>query len=185
MTREQTQVSKAHQAIKSIIAATDAAAGKVPWRGRRVDVVQVDPGFTYEIYNDTGEPHAYRVGGVGSRPVASRIPPPPYGGPATAVSVPSPSNGGAFVTREIGPNGSITIYVPELDAATLDVARDALLIPDKQHMAVVLKALGPYAGIGAAIVESQGKTLEKVSSGKTSRQLDREISEFVRSRTGK
>ena len=180
MTREQTAVSKAHPAIKAIVAATDAAAGKVPWRGRRVDVVQVDPGFTYQIYNDTGEPHAYRVSSVGSRPVASRIPKPAYGGHATEVS--APSNGGAFVTREIGPNGSITIYVPELDAATLDVARDALLIPDKQHMTVVLKALGPYAGIGAAILESQAKMLDKVSSGKTSRQLDREISEFVRSR---
>ena len=51
----------------------------------------------------------------------------------------------------------------------------------KKNAEQVLKDLGPYASIGAAIVEAQSKMLEEVTSGKTSRQLNREIAKFLRS----
>jgi hypothetical protein len=190
MTRMQTQVSKAHPTIKKIITATSgsdatewpSSGSPAHWSGRNVSIVQVDPGFTYHLYNDSSEPRVYRVGSIGSRVTVFRVPRPSYGGPATVVE--APFGGEVVVTRQIGPTGSITIYIPELDAAVLDVARDALLSRDKKRALAVLKDLGPYAGIGAAILESQGKTFEKVSSGKTSRRLDREISEFLQSRKG-
>ncbi len=170
MTRTETQVSKAHPAIKRLITATEEY-GAVPWRGRNVSVAQADPRFAFHLYNDTGEPRVYSASVV--TPRVSRIPRPPYGGPATVMG--QPSGGEVVVVRQIGPTGSITIYVPE-------VARDALIAGDKPRATAVLKDLGPYAGIGAAILESQDKTLAKVSSGKKSRRLDREIAEILRGR---
>jgi hypothetical protein len=188
MTRLETQVSKTDPTIKKIIAATSGSdatewPGGSPtrWSGRLVSVVQVDPGFTYNLYNDTGEPRVYQVRNIQARMLTvSRVPRPSYGAPATEIF--APAYGEVVVTRQIGPTGRITIYAPELDAATLDVARDALLLSDKKLFAEVLKGFGDYAGIARAILEAQSKTLEKVSSGKTSRQLDREIAEFLRSR---
>jgi hypothetical protein len=177
--RFETQVSKADSGIKKILSAIKQSDG-YEWRGRKVSVVQVDPSFTYHLYNDTGEPHVFKVSGLGNRIAASRFPRPSYGGLATLIE--APSHGEAVVVRQIGSMGSIAIYVPELDASSLDVARDAWLSGDKRAAKEVLRGLGPYAGIGEAIISSQGGTLEKVTSGKTSRQLDREIAGFLRSK---
>jgi hypothetical protein len=189
MPRYETQVSKTDPVIKKIIAATSgsdstewpSSGSPAQWRGRLVSVEQVDPGFTYQIYNDTGEPRVYQVRNLQARMLTvSRVPRPSYGAPATEIF--APAYGEVVVTRQIGPTGRITIYVPELDAATLDVSRDALLSGDKKRFTEVLKGFGDYAGIARAILEAQSKMLEKVSSGKTSRQLDREITDFLRSR---
>jgi len=180
MTRLETHVSKADPMIKKIITATNES-GAAEWSGRIVSVVQVDPGFTYHLYNEPGEPRVYQVRNLqAQRLTVSRVPRPSYGAAATEVF--APMHGEVVVTRQIGPTGRITIYVPELDAATLDVARDSILMSDKRHAAVVLKNLGDYAGIGNAIVTAQSKTLKKAESGKSGRQLDREIAEFLRSR---
>lgn len=175
--RISTAVSKADPAIKKILAAIKRVDG-YEWHGRKIDVVQVDPGFSYSLYNDTGEAKVFRVDLV--RGTASRVPSPSYGGPATVLG--APLGGEVLVTRQIGATGSMTIYVPELDVAVLDVARDAITAGNRRQATEVLKALGPYTGIGAAIVASQDKTIAQVSSGKSTRQLDREIGEFLRSR---
>lgn len=176
-----TAVSKASPGIKRIVSAIETSSGQ-KWSGRKIFVEQVDPGWTYLLYNDTGEPYVYQVGHLGGRfrPAVFRIPKPSYGGPATIIG--APSGGEVVVTRDIGPTGTITIYVPRLDEAQLDVARDALLSKHAISPRALTDELGPYGGIARAIVESQGKTLEKVESGKTSRQLDREIAEFMRGR---
>ncbi len=106
-----------------------------------------------------------------------------YGGPATRVD--APTYGEAVITRDIGPYGTVTIYIPMLDQATLEIARDALLEGDKKRSAQVLKDLGPYAGIGAAIVGAQGAVLEKATSGKTSRQIAREVDEILKASKGR
>jgi hypothetical protein len=177
VTRSSTSVSKADPAVKKVLAAIKRA-DDYAWSGRKIDVVQVDPGFTYTLYNDTGEPKVFRVDLGGG--TAARVPPPKYGGPSTQVD--APIGGEALVTRQVGSTGFVTIYVPELDASVLDVARDALAAGDKRQAASALKMLGPYAGIGGAIVASQDKTIARVSGGKRSRQLDREIDTFIRSR---
>ena len=179
MARISTSVSKADPAIKKILAAIKRVDG-YEWKGRKIDVVQVDPSFTYQLYNDTGEPKVFRVSDLERHPIVEAVRRPTYGGPATVVE--APARGEVVVTRQIGATGSMTIYVPELDAGVLDVARDALAAGDKRQAAEALKELGPYAGIGGAIVASQDKTIAQVSGGKSSRQLDREINEFIRSR---
>ncbi len=196
MARFETQVSKTDPTIKKIIEATSGSdavdwPGGSPkkWSGRNVSVVQVDPGFTYQLYNDTGEPKVYIVGSIGSRLTTFRVPRPSYGGPATQINAPDPSRGEVVVVREIGARGSITIYVPELDAGILDIARDALLAREAKRARSVLQQLGAYEGIGAALIRAQGKTLERASgprptSEKSARQLDREIAAFMRSRKG-
>ena len=45
------------------------------------------------------------------------------------------------------------------------------------------ESFGAYAGIAEAVLDSEKKTLEAVTEGKkSSRQLDREIDEFMRAR---
>lgn len=176
MAQIQTQVSKAHPAIKKILRNTHYG----DWRGRNVYVVQVDPSWSFRLYSAAGgpgPPRLYRLA-VDANRATFAIPPPKYGTPDKEIE--APFGGDAIVAQERMIDGPVTIYVPELDAAILAVARDAMLAGDKKRAAQVLRDLGPYAGIGAAIVEAQSKTLEKVTSGKTSRQLDREIAEFLR-----
>ena len=80
--------------------------------------------------------------------------------------------------------GAVTIYIPtKLDRTTLDVARDALDDKDRRKATEVLQDLGPYAGIGGAIIEAQAKGFAQVARGKTpTRQLQHEIDEFLRER---
>lgn len=192
MTRISTQVSKADPGIKKILAAA-AGSGWPEWRGLRVFVVQVDPGWRFSLYNDASEPHVCWMSGVGTgRLAASRIHKPSYGGMARQIG--APSYGEAVVTREIGTNGTVTIFVPTLDPATLEIARDALLEenPDGSPLVLglsrftrILEDLGPYAGVGGAIVKAQSKMLEKATSGKTSNQIKREIAEILKSGSGR
>ena len=98
------------------------------------------------------------------------------------IPAPLPQDGDALVIHNRGPYGAVWIFVPVLDASTLDVARDALLARDKKRASAVLKDLGPYAGIGAALLEVQARSLDRASSGKTSRQLDRDIEDFLKTR---
>jgi hypothetical protein len=173
-----TQVSKAHPEIKKILAAT---VGK-DWQGRRVSVVQVDPSWTFSLYGDSGEPHVWRVRFVsmGGLLSALRVPrPKEYGGSATSIDAPSGDE--LIVTKDL--DRSVTIYAPMLDQATLDVARDALAEGNKKQAVRILANLGFYAVLARAIIESQTKSIEKVTSGKTSRQLDREIAEFMKGRS--
>jgi hypothetical protein len=167
-----TAVSKANPTIKKIL---DATVGS-NYRGRKISVDQVDPHWTYHLYNDTGEPHVYRVV-LGRYTTARRLPSPTYGGPATIIG--APSGGEVVLTRQLGPTGTITIYMPRLDENLLDVARDALMAKGVTASRALTAELGPYGGIAEAIVGSETKTLGKVSSGKSSRQLDQEIAEIV------
>ena len=133
VTRISTSVSKADPAVKKILAEIKRLDG-YEWTGRKIDIVQVDPGFTYQLYNDTGEPKVFRVD-LG-RGTASRVPSPSYGGPATIVE--APFGGEVVVSRQIGSTGHLTIYVPVLDPGVLDVARDALSAGDKRAATTAL-----------------------------------------------
>lgn len=175
-----TQVSKTAPGIKKILSAT---VGVPDWKGRTVYVAQVDPSWAYSLFNDMGEPYVYQIKGISGSLAVRRVPKPTYGGPATSVE--APSYGEAVVTRHIGPYGTVTIYIPMLDQATLEIARDALLEGDKKRFAQVLKELGPYAGIGRAIVEAQSAFLEKATSGKTSRQIAREVDAILKANKGR
>lgn len=202
MTRISTQVSKADPGIKKILAAAAAmpevaewaaGSGWLKWRGLRVFVVQVDPGWIFSLYNDASEPHVCWMIGVGTSKLAAyRVHKPSYGMATRQIS--APSYGEAVVTREIGTNGTVTIFVPTLDPATLEIARDALLEgnPDGSPLVLglsrfarILEDLGPYAGVGGAIVKAQSKMLEKATSGKTSSQIKREIAEILKSGSGR
>jgi hypothetical protein len=100
-----------------------------------------------------------------------------------------PVYGDVLIVKETGTGslwnqGAVTIYISmKLDPIVLGVARDAVLEGDKKLAKSVLEQLGSYAGIGGAIVEAQAKRLLQAQKGKTSRQLDREIDDFLRERT--
>jgi hypothetical protein len=160
----ETQVSKTNPTIKKIIAATVQATvpGSAPWKGRKVSVEQVHDGWTYELYNDTGEPFVYVSNADGS--AARRIPTPRYGGPAT--TVPAPKFGEVILIHQRFGSGSIQIMIPELDPAPLAVALDAWLIGDassKKRAKTILREVGPYAGVAEAIIEGQAKASSKPS----------------------
>ena len=168
-------VSKAHPTIKKIISKTVGT-----WGGRNVSVEQVDPSrWRFSLYNDTGEPKAYLAKADGSW--GRSITQPAYGAGPVDIDFRSYAHepDDVVVVKQIGHNGSITIYIPRLDQTQLDVARDALMSGRAISSRAMTDDLGPYGGIAHAIVESQTKTLEKATSGKTSRQLDREIAEFI------
>jgi len=194
----QTYVSKTSPTIKKILRNTHYGA----WNGRNVIVVQVGSNWTLPARGSTtkGRPSiVYRLQVKASNvsfPLSRETP------------VAAPDDGDVVVEQQLlagrGAAGPVMIYVPMLDAATLDVARDALLVGDKTRSAEVLTALGPYAGIGAAIIGAQSKTLESISRGEgippggalpptadsetrrmwtaRKRKLDREIDDFLRSR---
>lgn len=181
-----TDVSTAHPAIKKILAVTARSDGE--WNGKRVQVREVKPGWTYTIYESGGgEARVYAASNVGSRPSAHRVQPPSYGS-QVHIGAPLASEGEALVTKQIGRNGSVTIYVPPLDAHVLDVARDALMADDPRQATEVLSQLGPYAGIADAVIRAQSGSLAKATKGagnrRTSKQLDREIDAFLRRSRG-
>jgi hypothetical protein len=190
-----TQVSKTHPAIKKILRNTHYGA----WQGRNVTVVQVGPDWMYRALTPSGPPSTVYL--LHAEATFATFP------IQRESSIWTPVDGEVVVEQQrLGRDapGPVTIYVPMLDAATLDVARDALLAGDKKQSVQVLAALGPYAGIGGAIVEAQSKTLESVSRGEgippggalppnadsetrrmwtaRKRKLDREIDDFLRSR---
>lgn len=76
---------------------------------------------------------------------------------------------------------SVTIYVPQLDHAQMDVARDALLVGDKQLIETALRPFDAYAGIARAILERQTSTFKKAANPKKStKQIRREVDDFLR-----
>lgn len=180
------QVSKTHPAIKKLFKPTLSA-----WRGWVVYLEEVDPSWNYEytlsragvpftgpiVYRESADGEFFgQVAASGNRILAD-----------------GPAYGDVLIVKETtGPRwhtGAVTIYIPtKLDPAVLDIARDALIDTssknNKRHSKLVLEALGPYAGIGGAIIEAQVKGFTKVQrGGKPSRQLDREIAEFLRQRS--
>ncbi len=176
-----TPVSKTHPAIKKILAAT--VLQRLPgWKGRTIEIDQVKPSWHYTLHNDTGEPYVYTVENIGGGHLNARqVQKPAYGEAGIQIGV--PHSGEAIVTQQIGRTGSVRIYIPALDQALLDVARDALLEEDKKRAAEVLKQLAPYDGIASAIIESQKTTLAKSTGGtkspQTARRLEREIGAFL------
>ena len=180
------QVSKTHPAIKKLFKPTLSA-----WRGWVVYVEEVDPPWNYRhdlaragagfrgplVYRESADGEFFgQVPASGDRILAD-----------------GPAYGDVLIVKETsgprGHTGAVTIYIStKLDPAVLDIARDALLDKNKtnkRRAALVLEALGPYAGIGGAVIEAQIKGFTKVQrGGKPSRQLDREIAEFLRQRSG-
>jgi hypothetical protein len=175
------QISKTHPAVKKLFKPTLRA-----WRGWVVYVEEVDPSWNYRhdlsragapftgpvVYRESSDGDFFgQVPATGDRIIAD-----------------GPAYGDVLIVKETsGPRwhtGAVTIYIPTtLDPAVLDVARDALIDNDKRQSKIVLQALGPYAGIGGAVIEAQVKGFTKVQKGgKPSRQLDREITEFLRQR---
>jgi hypothetical protein len=63
----------------------------------------------------------------------------------------------------------------------MDVARDALLVGDKQLIAMALAPFGLYAGIARAILERQIRSFAKATHPKKStKQIRREVDDFLR-----
>lgn len=176
-----TLVSKSHPTIKKLLVVTVGSN----FKGRKIYVDEVDPiGWTYHYINDTGEPKVFIAKADGAS--GFEVPRPGYG---QSKQLPFPNDGRlgeVFMTYRRGDSDMITIYVPRFDAAVLDVARDARLIgpSQKANLTRQLKeSFGAYAGIAEAVLDSEKKTLEAVTEGKkSSRQLDREIDEFMRER---
>ena len=63
----------------------------------------------------------------------------------------------------------------------MDVARDALLVGDKQLIATALEPFGLYAGIVRAILERQIRSFAKAANpNKSTKQIRREVDDFLR-----
>jgi len=178
------QVSKTHPAIRTLFKPTLSK-----WRGWVVYVEQVDPSWNYrhEVSPAHGGPIVYRESADGD--FYGQVPSWRAGG----VYADGPAYGDVLIVKETGSGpagsgpvwnmGAVTIYIPtKLDPVVLGVARDAVLGGDKASAKTVLEQLGPYAGIGGAVVEGQAKRLSQAEKGKKSKQLDREIAEFLRER---
>lgn len=153
-----TQVSKASRAIKRLIAATVGA-----WAGKKVSVEQARDNWTYQLFNDTGEPTIYIASATGGH--AYQVPKPKYGGAATQINRPEHDKGDVVVIKQMGSVGSISIVIPRLDPGKLDVARDAMQSKNKKATSEILREFGLYAGIAQAIVEAQVKTLDLAEKG--------------------
>lgn len=182
-----TQVSITNPTIKKIVQHIDPKH-----RGKKIKVVQVDRSFEYRYIHDSGEPYVYvaRPGGSGLREIAR----PGYGGHHVVRFMEGLASGetpGLIITRQIGANGAITIYVPAFSSFNcsdaLSVARDAMLEEQGQTAVsnILAPAFGAYAGIVQAVLEAEVKTLGKATSTKkkaksTAARLDREIDAFVR-----
>lgn len=185
--RISTQVSKTNPLVKKILNATGKREGSVRfWKGRIVHVVQVDPSWSYTLYGDTGEPYVFYVEDLYKHPYVEPVPGPSYGTSSREVTAPQRGGMGykVVVTRERGTYGAVMIYVPVFDPHALDVARDALLSGDKKNALKILKDnFDDLAPLALAVLEAQRGTFEKIEKGKTSRQLDREIAEFMKGRS--
>lgn len=174
-----TEVSKTNPTIKKFLSATVGAS----FKGRKVRVDEVSSSFSYDFYLEMGSPtigFITSASGTGSR----EVPRPSMSQPLVRIGYDQFSHG-ALVVYHRGSSGSVTIYIPELDAATLSVATDALLEKNKPVAAATLAQFGAYAGLASAIAEAHVKTLGKAASGevptakRSAAQLTREISAFL------
>jgi hypothetical protein len=176
-----TPVSKTSPAIKQIIAATIGAS----WGGKKVVVREVPSSWEHTEYIDDKTLAWYLnlATLVGSGQV--RVWQPErvrYGGPAVVHPAPKIGEALIHVLRLHGPQ-SMEIIVQEdaIDAATVDVAVDALLSHDKKSAEAVAKRCGVTGGLCLALAEARAKSIGKIERGevgKTKRsaaQLDREI----------
>ena len=167
-------VDKTNRTIKGILA---HSVGE--WlRGRDVHVEEVDPSWAYE--GDLGQASLEQANGKGPGVFASDW--------ASHYGAIRPSDTWVVVVADVAKTRtarsprSVTIYIPRLDHGQMDVARDALLIGDKQLIATALEPFGPYAGIARAILERQIRSFAKAMHPKKStRQIRREVDDFLRS----
>lgn len=175
------QISKTNPAIKKLFKPTLSA-----WRGVVVYVEEVDPSWNYQssrhdVSRAGAIPLVYRESADGA--FFGQVPP-----TGNRIVADGPAYGDVLIVKETSGHrwhsGAVTIYIPtRLDPAVLDVARDALIGNDKKQVKEVLQVLGPYAGIGGAVIEAQLKGFTRVQrGGKPTRQLDREIAEFMQRR---
>lgn len=167
------QVSKTHPAIRKLFKPTLST-----WRGWLVYVEQVDPSWNYRHAASRAGPIVYRVSVDGD--FFGQVP-----SQEGRLVADGPAYGDVLIVKETSDHtGAVTIYIStRLDPVVLGVARDATLDGDKKLAKSVLEQLGPYAGIGGAVVEAQAKRLlQAQKSGKTSRQLEREIADLLRER---
>jgi hypothetical protein len=171
-----TEVSKTNPTIKKILAATVGAR----FKGRKISVDEVTPGFSYDIYLEMGSPTIAFVmpaSGVGS---GREVPRPSMSRPTVTLGYDQFNRGACLVVYHRGAYESVIIYIPELDSAALSVATDALLEGNKSAAIATLAQLGAYAGIAMAIVEAHVKTFGKAqglapATKRTAAQLNREI----------
>ena len=178
-------VDKTNRTIKAIL---DKSVGE-GWprggpglRGREITVEEVDPSWTFETYFEPQDPIAYWVspdGKSGQQLVCERgkrvrqLP---------AVLAPTSHFALVLAFTAKPSKRTVTIYIPQFDHAQMDVARDALLVGDKQLIATALEPFGIYAGIARAILERQLRSFAKAANPKKStKQIRREVDDFLRS----
>lgn len=174
-------VEKTNRTIKAIL---DKSVG-VGWprgpRGREIFVEEVDPSWTFETHFEPQDPVAYWVSPDGKR--GYRVDAKNYG--ALADVDLAPTSHFALVLAQTADRAigwrTIIIYIPQLDHAQMDVARDALLVGDKQLITTALEPFGLYSGIVRAILERQIRSFAKAANPKKStKQIRREVDEFLR-----
>jgi hypothetical protein len=167
-------VDKTNRTIKAIL---EKSVG-VGWRGREVFVDEVPPSWTYRpgsrdhfLVTADGRRQAIEARTVqwleqDVRPTADLV-----------LVVEQRRERAPQSTRK----ATATIYIPQLDHAQMDVARDALLVGDKQLIATALEPFGLYAGIARAILERQLRSFAKATNPKKStKQIRREVDDFLR-----
>lgn len=180
-----TSVAKTNRAIKAILKHT---LGEY-WAGRDLSIEEVDPSWTYadtlpgerEGDYDRAVYWAAADGSNGYKVGDSKTDRTPRG-----LSTLAPTSHFAVIVEDI-PAGyrakfrSATIYIPRLDEAQMDVARDAMLAGDKTLLKTLLSAFGRYAGIAGAILEHQVRTFRLAANPKKStRKIRLEVDEFLR-----
>lgn len=171
-------VEKTNRTIKAILAKSVGEFWTRAPKGREVFVEEVDPSWEFETGLQPDE-YVYWVGPDGK-----------FGDRVTRVIRKTdtvgvaPNAHFAVLVAEQPKAGrrTVTIYIPQLDQGQLDVARDALLVGDKQLIATALAPFGIYGGVVRAILERQIRSFAKAANPKKStKQIQREVDDFLRS----
>ena len=179
-------VDKTNRTIKAIL---DKSVGEF-WtrapKGREVFVEEVDPTWSYlrsDYFEDSAitddAPEAICL----VSPDGNRRDSPEEAAQWQAQFIHPTDRLALVVGRTAKPRKrTVVIYVPQLDHAQMDVARDALLVGDKKLIATALEPFGLYAGLVRAILERQVRSFAKAAHPKKStKQVRREVDEFLRS----
>ena len=180
-------VDKTNRTIKAIL---DKSIGE-GWprggpglRGREITVEEVDPSWTFETYFEPQDPIAHWVspdGKSGQQLVGERGIRGKRGRQLPAVLAPTSHFALVLAQTPKGSTRTVSIYIPQLDHGQMDVARDALLVGDKNLIATALEPFGLYAGIARAILERQIRSFAKAANPKKStKQIRREVDDFLR-----